>query len=206
MIGKIIDRRSDGLSSFKALINYIAFGLKGGKIVEKVQSCGVRNLDEIEAAALHMEATAVQNSRCKYPALHFMISWREHETPTDVQIEEAVRLSLAELGLEECQAVWGLHKDTQNLHVHVAANRVHPDTYKAIDPAHGWTKNALEKACRKLELLQGWDFETSGKMALSFSPPTRSDEQTREKRAWGKQPVTSKPGTASNPPNGSPLK
>ena len=54
-----------------------------------------------------------------------------------------------------------LQGDTQNLHVHVAVNRIDPETGRAIQPAGNWTKKALERAARKVELAQGWEIEES---------------------------------------------
>lgn len=166
MIGKIMKKRRDGLSSFFALINYAVFGIKGRKVVEKIEAAGCFNLLGLDTAIAEMKACAAQNSRCHDPAFHFMLSWREGETPTLEQVRSAVWQALKRLGLEECQAAWGLHNDTDCLHVHVAVNRVHPETYRAIDPAHGWTKNELEKACREIELIQGWPIEQSGKFTV----------------------------------------
>lgn len=166
MIGKVMNKRRDGLSSFFALVNYTALGIKGGKVIEKIEAAGCYNLLGVDTAIAEMKACAIQNTRCHDPAFHFMLSWREGEAPTLEQVKASVQHALKRLGLEECQAVWGLHNDTECLHVHVAVNRIHPETYRAIDPAHGWTKNELEKACRELELAQGWAIEESGKFTV----------------------------------------
>ena len=41
------------------------------------------------------------------------------EIPTSKQADEAVKIALSELDLRDCQALWALQGDTQNLHVHV---------------------------------------------------------------------------------------
>ena len=43
------------------------------------------------------------------------------------------------------------------------SERISPDTFKAIRPAKGWTKKALERAARKIEFVQGWEIEQSGR-------------------------------------------
>ena len=45
-------------------------------------------------------------------------------------------------------------------------NRISPDTFKAIRPAKGWTKKALERAARKIEFTQGWEIEQSGRYTV----------------------------------------
>jgi hypothetical protein len=74
---------------------------------------------------------------------------------------------LKELGLEGCQAHYALHRNTQNLHLHLCVNRIDPETYRARDPAHGWTKKALERAARKIEMAQGWVVEQTGRFAVT---------------------------------------
>jgi hypothetical protein len=51
------------------------------------------------------------------------------------------------------------------------------------DPAHGWTKKALEKAARKIELAQGWEIERSGRYVVTADgeilEKPREDNQNR---------------------------
>ena len=56
------------------------------------------------------------------------------------QVYEAVNIALRELELEDCQALWALQSDTENLHVHVAVSRISHQSYRAIRPVGGWTK------------------------------------------------------------------
>jgi hypothetical protein len=157
MIGKIPDKRKDGKSSFRDLVAYCA-----SKDPSKVLHIGYQNLMSPETAALEMESLATDNKRCKDPVFHAILSWREMEIPTPEQADEAVRIALKELNLENRQALWVLQNDTQNRHVHIVANRIDPETGKAIIPANGWTYKALERAARKIELIQGWESEQSG--------------------------------------------
>jgi len=119
-----------------------------------------------EKAYLEMEGLSYENVRSKNPALHFILSWRSDESPTNEQADEAVEIAIKELNLEGCQTLWVLQKDTENLHVHVVVNRISPDTFKAIRPAKGWTKKALERAARKIEFAQGWEIEQSGRYVV----------------------------------------
>ena len=160
MIGKIPKPRKDGRSSFKDLINY-CLGITGHS-QGAVLYAGKQNINDLKTAAIEMESLAIESARCKTPAFHFILSWRSHESPTNEQVYEAVNIALKELNLDSCQAVWGLQADTDNLHVHVAVNRVSPKTFKAIKPAGGYSKKALEKAARKIEFVQGWEIEQTG--------------------------------------------
>ena len=168
MISKIPPRRRDGKSSFKDLINY-CLGFTG-HAKNSVLHVGMKNLNSSpEKVYLEMEGLSYENPRCKNPVLHFILSWRDYESPTNEQVDEAVNIALKELNLEECQALWALQSDTDNLHVHVAVNRISPETFKPIRPAGGWTKKALERASRKIEFLQDWEVEQSGRYEINSS-------------------------------------
>lgn len=91
--------------------------------------------------------------------MHVLLSWREGEQPTQEQVDEAAAITLKELDLGDCQAVYALHQNTDNFHLHISVNRICPITHKAIDPAHGWTDKAMERAARKVEAAQGWEIE-----------------------------------------------
>ena len=161
MIAKIPPGRHDKKSSFRDLVNY-CLGVTG-HAKGAVLYVGTQNLLDPKTAAYEMESVAIENVRCKTPAFHFILSWREMESPTIEQVDEAVKIALNELDLQECQALWSLQSDTNNMHVHVAVNRVSPETYRAIQPAGWWTKKALERAARKIEFAQGWEIERSGR-------------------------------------------
>ena len=155
MIGIIGDSRRDGQSSFETLISYCE---KDGR----AEYIGTQNIHFKELAASEMESLAFKNPRCKDPLMHIILSWREMELPTNRQVDEAAAIALKELDLQDCQAVWIVHADTENRHVHIVANRIDPETHKAIQPAGRWTHKAIQRASRKIELAQGWSIETNG--------------------------------------------
>jgi hypothetical protein len=155
VIGIIGNARKDGQSSFGTLIKYCAKDDRAAYI-------GMQNIHFRESAAEEMESLAFENPRCKDPLMHIILSWREMELPTNEQVDEAVKITLRELDLQNCQAVWIVHADTENRHVHIAANRIDPETHRAIRPAGGWTHKAIQRAARKIEIAQGWSLESHG--------------------------------------------
>lgn len=72
-----------------------------------------------EAQIAEMIALAEESIRSEDPVDHYMLSWREGETPSVSQIEEAVTIFLDEFGLTRHQCIYGLHADTNNLHIHI---------------------------------------------------------------------------------------
>ncbi|MNV59193.1 Relaxase/Mobilization nuclease domain protein [compost metagenome] len=66
--------------------------------------------------------------------------------------------------MSEHQYVAAIHTDTNNIHCHVAANRIHPETYKAADDS--FTRIRLQQAARELELKYNWT-PTNGFFAVN---------------------------------------
>jgi hypothetical protein len=160
MIGKHIPSpKSNG--SFGGLNDYISGKSKRRLDSEKVAFVDCVNLISVESATVEMESLALQNKRCADPVMHLLLSWRESENPTREQVREAVNITLDEMNLSDCQVVYALHQNTDNMHLHICVSRIDPKTYKAIDATHGWTLNAMERAARRVEHVQGWQVEAN---------------------------------------------
>jgi hypothetical protein len=101
-----------------------------------------------------MTAVAAQNTRVQDPAYHVVLSWPDGETPTDEQAFACGAHALRAVGMDGHQYVFGLHHDTKNAHLHIAVNRVSPDTFKVVYPDRDFYK--LDRAMRELELRFGW--------------------------------------------------
>jgi len=115
------------------------------------------NCFSLEAAASEMNMTAMQNRHCKDAVYHFILSWQSDESPSPDAIFTSVRYSMAQLGMADHQYVAAIHKDTDNVHCHVAANRVHPVTFRAQNM---WNDaDTLQKACRVLERDLGFNVD-----------------------------------------------
>lgn len=115
------------------------------------------NCWSLETAATEMNLTADQNRHCKDAVYHFILSWQGEEDPSPDAIFRSVRYSLKQLGMEEHQYVAAIHRDTDNVHCHVSANRVHPQTYSAQNM---WNDaDTLQKCCRVLEREFGFNVD-----------------------------------------------
>lgn len=158
MIAKIPVKRGDGRSSFSTLSRYIAgdkLDRSTGEIVRAAADvvC-VTNCLSLNTASAEMKAAAYANPRIKYPVYHVVLSWREGERPTDKQMIEAAKAAQKAVSMDGHQFVYAIHRDTENAHVHMMINRVHPDSAKAIYPQNDFYK--LDRCMREMELAQGW--------------------------------------------------
>ncbi|MFO1419431.1 MAG: relaxase/mobilization nuclease domain-containing protein [Candidatus Competibacteraceae bacterium] len=122
-----------------------------------------------------MLALAQVSAHSKDPINHYVLSWRQGEQPTPEQIEEAVDLLLDTMGLTGHQALYGLHADTDNMHLHVMVNRVHPVTRKVIEINQSFDLEALHRAVARIEHVQGWRREARGRYRVQADGTLRRD-------------------------------
>ncbi|HDR9771409.1 TPA: relaxase/mobilization nuclease domain-containing protein [Burkholderia cepacia ATCC 25416] len=143
------------------------------------------NCLSLATAAGEMNAVAAQNPRVKDPVYHIVLSWPSSESPTDEQAFDSGRYALAAVGMADHQYVFAVHRDTDNAHLHIAVNRVNPDTFAAVYPERDYFK--LDRAMRELELQNGWQhdkgpyavFERNGQVVIDWAS---KDPSTKGKR------------------------
>ena len=147
----------------RALADYIA-GPKAGGAGEKVEHRGALNLLNLdhEGQVQEMIDLAEIARRSPQPVQHWIMSWREGEQPTSAQADRAARMFLDEMGLAEHQALYGLHRDTENWHLHLAVNRVHSETEKLATVNNGFDHEVAHRAIARIEHAQGWQREDRG--------------------------------------------
>ncbi|GAB3438206.1 AAA family ATPase [Insolitispirillum peregrinum] len=147
MIAKRVPTPEGGGRGFVGLQEYI-------EQAHKAVHTFFGGVSTLETAAEEMQAVADVNSRANDPLYHLILSWPEFEKPTPEQAEEAVRAQLKALGFEGHQYIAAVHNDTPDRHVHVAINRVHPETFRVHHPRGDFY--TLDRTCREIELAQGW--------------------------------------------------
>ena len=139
---------------FGDILNYTTQQQDKRSNVEKCIAVRTHGVLDISTATMEMNAVAAKNTRCKAPAFHFILTWPEHEYPDPVAIFDAAQHAIKTLKLAEHQYVLAVHVDTDNIHCHVAVNRVHPKTFKSRNIE--WAKKTLHLAARQSELKHGW--------------------------------------------------
>jgi hypothetical protein len=166
----------------RALADYIA-GRKAGGAGEKVEQRGALNLLNLdhEGQVQEMIDLAEVAKRSPQPVQHWIMSWREGEQPTSAQADLAAKMFLAEMGLAEHQAIYGLHRDTDNWHLHMAVNRVHPETEKLATVNNGFDHEVAHRAIARIEQAQGWQREDRGLFRVKEDGRVER-EQARDER------------------------
>lgn len=119
--------------------------------------------DDHQSQKAEMLALSQEAVRSKDTINHYVLSWREGEQPSPEQVERGVSIFMEELGVQGHQAIYGLHSDTDNIHLHIAINRVHPETLKMVEINKGFDIEAAHKAIARIEHEQGWQREQNGR-------------------------------------------
>src|SRR5690606_209437 len=147
--------RVAALSDYVLDMDSNAGGVSAG---EKVDAFGSINLtgQALPEWQMEMLAVAARAPRSRNPVEHYVLSWQQGEHPDAPQAEEAARMFLETLGLERCQAIWALHANTDNDHIHIMVNRIDPATGRALQAGDGWDIDAAHKAIALIEERQGW--------------------------------------------------
>lgn len=143
-------------TSWERTADYILDSANGTTEGEKVASYRVTNCgtDDPADAAILIQTTQAANTRSKAEkTYHFVYSFPPGEQP-DLETLHAIEDELcAAIGLDEHQRVSAVHIDTDNLHVHVAINKVHPTGLQNIEPYYDQFR--LMEACERLEVKHG---------------------------------------------------
>ena len=163
MIGKKIENPEKSASKnvrIRRLADYIMAPETENKS-EKCAYYGARGFfaKTVQGQIAEMVALALDAPRSHDPIEHYVLSWGKGERPTPAQIEKAVDVVMGEGKMEGHQMLFALHADTDNWHVHLMLNRVHPESLKVVKINGGFDKIVLHRACARIEHAQGWKRE-----------------------------------------------
>jgi Relaxase/Mobilisation nuclease domain/Large polyvalent protein-associated domain 7 len=149
MIAKHISMRSLRKSSFALLVRYLT-DHQGRS--ERVGSIVVTNCDAytLQAAVAEVLATQQMNTRSEADkTYHLLVSFRPREEPDEKTLQAVEHEICKSLGFEGHQRVRVVHNDTDNVHFHLAINKVHPRRHTVHEPYRAYWK--LAAACSELE-------------------------------------------------------
>lgn len=141
-------------NEFSDILDYTTAAVDTSVEGEKCIGIRTHGVIGIDTASAEMNAVARMNTRCADPVYHFILSWPEHEKPETKDIFKAAEHAIKSLGFEDHQYVIAVHANTDNIHCHIAMNRVHPVTYKSRHIE--WAKRTLHYAAREIEIEHGW--------------------------------------------------
>ena len=174
-------------ANVRDLADYIAGPTAGGDS-EKVEHRGALNFLNVDHGGQVEEMIGLAEiaRRDAKPVQHWILSWRESEQPTATQVDEAVNLFLGEMGLSDHQTIYALHSDTNNWHLHLAVNRVHPETERVVTVNKGYDVKVAHRAIARIELRQHWESEARP----LYAPDSNGEIKPVIRREAERQPST----------------
>ena len=149
MIIKHVPMRTVRKSNVVSLVDYLT-NTQGRQ--ERVGEITVTNChsDRHDAASLEMLNTQSLNTRAQSDkTYHLIISFRPGEQPSAGTLRAIEARVCNRLGLGEHQRVSVAHHDTNNVHLHLAINKIHPTRYTLHEPYKAY--RAFGELCDSLE-------------------------------------------------------
>lgn len=134
MIAKHVPMRSLGKSDFAGLVNYVTDEQSKDHRLGQVQ---ITNCDagSVRDAITEVLATQHSNTRAKGDkTYHLIVSFRGGEQPSADTLRAIEQRICTGLGYAEHQRVSAFHNDTDNLHIHIAINKIHPARHTMHEP------------------------------------------------------------------------
>jgi hypothetical protein len=105
---------------------------------------------DLDLAVREISATQQLNTRAQSDrTYHLLISLRAGEQPDADTLKAIEERFCAELGYRDHQRISVVHHDTDNLHIHVAINKIHPERLTIHDPKADY--RIRSKLCAVLE-------------------------------------------------------
>lgn len=182
IVKKIRNKKSGSTKAARVagVANYIVATQRDNGLEKCIHHEAVNFLtDTHDGHVSEMIALAQDAVRSKDPIDHWVLSWAPNERPTVDQVREAVTMFVGHCGLTGHQVIWGLHDDTKNLHVHIAVNRVHPDTLKVVEINKGFQLNAAHQAIAIIEKKQGWKSVENARYQTNEKGELLTDSKTK---------------------------
>ena len=127
MIAKHVPINSLKKSDFANLVNYITDSQ------DKIDRVGQISFSNCHSSKLDMAineilATQQMNTRTtKDKTYHLIVSFSAGENPSKEILDDVEKTICKDLGFAEHQRVSVVHYDTDNVHMHIAINKIHPE-------------------------------------------------------------------------------
>lgn len=153
MIVRHIPMKAIKKSNFSGLIEYMTN--EHGK-QERVGEIRITNCqsDEVEWAIHEVQATQALNQRAKGDkTYHLLISFPAGEIPSPDVLHDIENKICASIGYGMHQRISVVHYDTDNFHIHVGINKIHPIRHTLHEPYLAYKK--LGEIATQLEIEHG---------------------------------------------------
>jgi len=176
MIAKHVAMKCARKSDFAGLLVYITDKqTKEQRVgIIRVTNCWS---DDVEAGMLEILNTQRFNTRATGDkTYHLIVSFRPTDMPSEATLKAIEERLCDGLGLGEHQRISVVHHDTDNLHVHIAINTIHPTRHTIRTPFNDFY--TLAQLCDKLENEHG--LEKDNHIAKKMVSENLADDMERQ--------------------------
>jgi hypothetical protein len=149
MIAKHIPMRAKKQSDYAGLVQYLLGPQEKNERVGQVTVTNCQSMDAMVAAIEVLNTQSMNQRATGEKTYHSILSFRAGEQPDATTLREIETRVCAALGYAEHQRVSVVHHDTDNLHVHLAINKIHPVRHTMHTPYNDHI--TLGKVCQQLE-------------------------------------------------------
>lgn len=149
MIAKHVPMRSLGKSDFAGLASYVTDAQSKDHRLGQVQ---ITNCNAVSVRDAISEVLATQHTNTRATGdktYHLIVSFRAGEQPCADTLRAVEERICQGLGFGEHQRISAVHNDTDNLHIHIAINKIHPTRRTMHEPYYPHL--ALADLCTALE-------------------------------------------------------
>ncbi|QCI95592.1 conjugal transfer protein TraI (plasmid) [Novosphingobium sp. EMRT-2] len=153
MIAKHVPMKATAKSDFGGLVRYITSAQGRDERVGLVTITNCQGQTPEDAAQDAMFVQAANQRAASDKTYHLIISFRPGETPSAEVLRDVEEKICAALGYAEHQRISAVHHDTDNTHIHLAINKVHPTRHTIHTPLRDY--KTLAVMCAQLEAAHG---------------------------------------------------
>jgi hypothetical protein len=153
MIAKHVPMKSVKKSDFASLVNYLA---DDQAKQSRVAYTSVTHCESSDLQAAFIEVMAIQSMNTRAESdktYHLILSFRAGERPDDDVLKAIEHEVCVGLGYDGHQRISVAHDDTDNFHLHIAINKIHPTRLTIHNPYND--HKTLGRLCTALELKYG---------------------------------------------------
>lgn len=149
MIAKHIPMREQKRSDYAELVSYLLDPHTKNERVGQIRVTNCQSTDPMVAAIEVLNTQSLNQRATGDKTYHLILSFRAGEEPDATTLKALEERVCGALGYADHQRVSVVHHDTDNLHVHLAINKIHPARHTMHTPFNDHI--TLGKVCQRLE-------------------------------------------------------
>ncbi|MEQ5777112.1 relaxase/mobilization nuclease domain-containing protein [Thalassospira sp. NFXS8] len=187
MIAKKIPKDPKVADNYKELAHYIAAAKEAGEKLDHfwIANCGAgEKREDLDLALVEIDAVRRLKPDVKDKSYHMIVSFRpgEKERLSEQDLKDIATAYAKGLGFAEHQYVAGTHINTDNFHMHIAFNRVHPETLQLVTPYRDY--KVLDRVSRQLEKKYGLFVDNGMAQRMDNSAKLSPSARDYESQTW----------------------